>query len=168
VVHAQRRLAKLVALTLFIAGCEDVAGLDGSPVMMPGQNCLQCHVEGGSASFHAFSVSGTVYASPDAGENEGVQGVEILVTDANGRKLTLVSNGVGNFYTAEDLVPPLSVQAQWGQTRMAMVESPPSGQSGHPPARAPCNLCHQNPPQNPVGDNFQTAPGRIFVPRPTP
>jgi hypothetical protein len=147
-------------------GCNYVAGLDGSPGMNPGDNCLLCHVEGGSASFHAFSVAGTVYDSPDALPDAGVQGVEILVTDAKGRKLTLVSNGAGNFYTAEDLVPPIQVQAQWGPTRIAMNETPPSGQAGHPPARAACNLCHQFPGQNPIGEGYQTPPGRIFVPRP--
>jgi hypothetical protein len=153
-------------IPLLAAGCEDIAGLDGSPGMMPGQNCLQCHVEGGSASFHAFSVAGTVYATPDAGENDGVQGVEILVTDATGRQLTLISNGAGNFYTAEDLVPPLQVAAQWGATRMNMNETPPGGQAGHPPARTPCNLCHTVPGNNGGIANFMNAPGRLFVPRP--
>jgi len=153
-------------LIVLASGCQDIAGLDGSPGMNPGQNCLLCHVEGGSASFHAFSVSGTVYASPDANEDAGVQGVEILVTDAKGTKLTLTSNGAGNFYTAEELVPPISVQAQWGQTRMAMVESPPSGQAMHPPARAACNACHTWPGGNGGDPNFINAPGRIFVPRP--
>ncbi len=134
--------------------------------MNPGENCLQCHVEGGSASFHAFSVSGTVFDSPDALPDAGVQGVEILVTDSTGRALTLISNGVGNFYTAEPLVPPIQVQAQWGPTRMAMNQTPPSGQSGHPPARAPCNYCHQYPGVNPIGAGYQAPPGRIFVPRP--
>jgi hypothetical protein len=158
--------APLSLLALLSAGCQDIAGLEGSPGMNPGQNCLQCHVEGGAASFHTFSVSGTVYATPDAGVDDGVQGVEILVTDSKGTKLTLVSNSAGNFYTAEELVPPLEVAAQWGHTRIDMGESPPSGQAGHPPVRAPCNLCHTLPPNNGGVAFFGTPPGRIFVPRP--
>jgi hypothetical protein len=153
-------------LPLLMLGCQDVAGLEGSPGMMPGSNCIDCHVEGGAASFHAFSVSGTVYASPDAGVNDGVQGVEILVNDSVGHALTLISNSAGNFYTAEELTPPITVAAQWGGTRMNMGEIPPSGQAGHAPARAPCNFCHTVPGNNGGIYYFGHAPGRIFVPRP--
>jgi hypothetical protein len=159
----------LTLLTLLAAGgCwQEVAGLEGSPGMMPGSNCIDCHRAGGAADFHQFSVAGTVYASPDAGENDGVQGVEILVTDGAGRKLTLTSNGAGNFYTAEPLVAPIMVAAQWGQTRMFMAESPPAGvPDGHTGVSVGCALCHTLPPGNGGVAFAPPAPGRLFVPRP--
>ena len=65
-------------------------------------------------------MSGTIY--PTAGElpDAGLQGAQILLTDVNGKKLTLTSNGVGNFYTAESLAALTDIQVQRGSRRMVM------------------------------------------------
>ncbi len=136
------RRALAAAAVVFGAACEIP---HNSPVMMPGQDCGSCH-DGRQAS--RWSVSGTVYADPFAPESAGVEGAEVLVTDADGRALTLRSNSAGNFYTAEELRAPLKVQVQRGTRRMAMIDHAWSGS---------CNSCHRDPPA-------EGAPGRVFVP----
>lgn len=149
-----RRWTSAALVLGLLAGCGEIDGLDGTASMKPGHDCLQCHQGAGSASFHSFSVAGTIFAASDAPTNAGLAQAEILITDATGKTLTLRSNGVGNFYSAEPLQPPLQVAAQWGRMRMAMVE---------PPASGACNSCHQVPsPQ--VAPGFPAPPGRIFIP----
>jgi hypothetical protein len=145
----------LVSLAVWLLGaCGEIDGLNGTAAMRPGEDCLLCHTAKGSAPFPTFTVAGTVFASADALPDAGLFQAEILVQDATGKKLTLRSNGVGNFYTAEPLQPPLQVGAQWGNVRMLMLEPPTSGA---------CNSCHQIPgPLPPPG--FAAPPGRIFVP----
>lgn len=145
-------LKTLVALLVVLAGCYDVSGLQ-TPSMTPGQDCMVCHSANGTASARVWTVAGTVFADPQAAPDAGLLNAEILITDANRTQLTLRANEVGNFYTAEALVPPLHVEAQWGDHRMRMVEPPPTGS---------CNTCHTLP-QASVG-GFPPAPGRLFVP----
>ena len=150
---APHRIYLPLALTL-LGACGGIDGLGGSAAMKPGEDCLRCHQANGRATFPTFSVAGTIFGAADAPPDEGLSQAEILVTDATGKQLTLRSNGVGNFYTAEPLQPPLQVAAQWGRVRMTMLEPPPSGA---------CNSCHQVPgPQVTAG--FAAPPGRIFVP----
>ncbi len=145
------------------AGCYDVSGLNGVPVMYPGSDCMQCHTAGGKASGHQFTVAGTVFPDPKASADAGLQGAEVLIVDSVGTKLTLLTNEAGNFYTSEVLVPPIHVDVQWGDHRMRMVEPPPAPDGGLGPVS--CNLCHTFPAPSaaPVA-NFPPAPGRIFVP----
>jgi hypothetical protein len=119
---------------------------DEGPAMRPGQDCLSCH-NGDIAK--QWTVAGTVYSDPNAPIEAGEPGAQVIVTDANQRVLTLTTNEAGNFYTAEMLVAPLSVQIQRGTYRMVMDEAPATGS---------CNSCHTIP----VGD--PDAPGRLFVP----
>lgn len=155
---------KLVARTagfaalLTLGACQP----DQGPLMKPGQDCLRCH--GGSAvenessdegsadersgDARTWEAAGTIYADPQAAASAGVKDAEILIVDSTGRALTLHSNSVGNFYTAETLHPPLTVQAQRNGVRMAMNMPAPDGA---------CNRCHRQPPED-------GAPGRLFVP----
>jgi mono/diheme cytochrome c family protein len=146
-------------------GCDAVAGVNGSPTMEPGQDCMQCHapkdsIPGatGQAADRTWTVAGTVFADPQARLDAGLEDAEILVTDDAGTALTLLSNEAGNFYTGETLVPPLHVQVQFGAHRMRMVESPPLGFS--------CNACHTANPVA-VGSFTTPAPGELFVPTTT-
>ncbi len=146
-----------------------VAGFSGSPTMNPGLDCLSCHsatatltcpVPPCRASYRPWTVAGTVYGDPNADAEAGVPNVEILVVDSAGKALTLVSNEVGNFYTAEPLTFPLtSVQVQNERHRMIMNLQPATvvlqGAAGVPIGS--CNLCHSQP----AGFG---APGRLFVP----
>lgn len=173
---ALQRRAPTLALGLALAalgtvfGCEDISGLNGQPNMYPGQDCMLCHVATGIAPGRQWSVAGTVFASPTAEVDAGLQDAEILVSDSATppKTLTLRSNSVGNFYTAESLLQPIHVAIQYGGQRYQMQESPPTGA---------CNLCHAitttatgktvpiaSPPPYQGFDYGGRAPGRLFVP----
>jgi hypothetical protein len=114
-----------------------------SPMMRPGQDCLGCH--GANADRHWYA-AGTVYADPRAKAEEGVQGAEVVITDAKGRRISLKTNGAGNFYTAETLVFPARVEVRRnGKVNQMPIDVPQGG----------CNGCH-------VGASDGT--GRIYAP----
>ena len=78
------------------------------PEMRAGEDCLSCHGSGtGLEQGRTWSVAGTAFNSFSAGPEEGVGGVEVRLTDKNGRELSLTSNRAGNFYSAEPLAFPL-------------------------------------------------------------
>ncbi|MHB8417674.1 MAG: hypothetical protein ACYDCL_06335 [Myxococcales bacterium] len=158
----------LALLLLASAGCYDVSGLNGVPVMLPGQDCMRCHNANGAAYGHQFTVAGTVFPDLKSQVGDGVQGAEVLIVDKVGTKLTLLTNESGNFYTSEVLVPPIHVDVQLGNHRMRMVEPPPAPDGGLTTPIS-CNLCHTypTPGQAPVA-GFSPAPGRVFVPVDTP
>lgn len=119
------------------------------PSMRPGSNCLRCHAKDGIASNKPFSFGGTILRARDSEPCDGVAGVTIRVTDSEGRAVSVVSNVVGNFWSAERLVPPLRVQASRdGRTVVMPVETPTGG----------CALCHSWP------DAVSGAAGRIRWP----
>jgi mono/diheme cytochrome c family protein len=149
----QRWILAPLALAALIA-CDQIDGLNGTAAMRPGDDCLQCHQSNGEGAFHRFSVAGTIFPTSTSATGDGLSEAEILIIDSTGRQLTLRSNGVGNFYTAETLRPPLTISAQRGRQRMSMLETAPTGA---------CNSCHQIPgPQ--LAPGFAAPPGRIFVP----
>jgi hypothetical protein len=110
---------------------------EDGPMMEPGRDCNDCHGDGEAPR---WTLSGTVYARPTAGEDEGVRGARIHVTDRTGRRVTITSNEAGNFYTAESLHFPLRVAVERGgelETMDPEVE------------RGGCNGCHTWPPVEP-------------------
>lgn len=142
------RLAATLLMALLAAGCVPEEG----PAMDPGQNCLRCHggVPAGSGKSHsdarAWSFAGTVYTSFSAAATEGIQGATVTVTDATGRTLSVRSNAVGNFYTAETMTPPLQgICVECNGVSRCMPGTAPHGA---------CNFCHAVPP-------VQGAPGRV-------
>ena len=124
--------------------------------MRPGDDCLRCHggdpggPETGRVTHAspAWSLAGTVYPTPDADANAGIEGAEVQVTDANGFSFGLKTNLVGNFYSAESVAFPLSVCVSWSGATQCMQSPAPNGA---------CNYCHTVPPNG-------NAPGRIAVP----
>jgi hypothetical protein len=103
------------ALTLAVVlatGCTVPAN---GPDMAPGQDCLQCH-DGTQAK--RWTAAGT-----------WKPGSHVTITDAVGTSFTIRANGVGNFYTAEGLVFPLTVSVD-GQAMPT-----PASYGG-------CNRCH--------------------------
>lgn len=128
----------------FELGAEELTG----PMMRPGQNCLRCHSVGGVAGNKVFSVGGTVFPTGDADACEGVSGVTVRVTDKNGKKVSLVTNSVGNFWSLEPLEAPLSMEAERDGRVLTMPVTAPTGG---------CALCHSWP------DNV-SASGRIRAP----
>ena len=165
-----------MAVLALSAGCDPV----NKPTMNPGQDCLSCHCQGSpscTASNLPWSAAGTVFARPDSAETDGVQGVRVMITDALGKEVTLHTNAVGNFYTAESLQPPLQVTVADNaghQEEMATQPTPDmvygSFSAGH---GVGCNGCHAAPspdtglPPTPQGGGAGIAPlGRIYAPIP--
>jgi hypothetical protein len=81
-----------------------------NPQMRPGEDCMRCHGGGEEDDAPAWTAAGTVYADPEAAAGDGIQGAVVRLTDANGRKISLETNGAGNFYTRESLKFPVSVE----------------------------------------------------------
>lgn len=117
------------------------------PLMRAGDNCLRCHRENGEAQ-NLWTAAGTVYATPEADRDDGLENVQVILEDSSGKVVTLTTNAAGNFYTAEPLLPDYRVRVERNGKSLAMSFSPPAGS---------CNACHSIPP---VGN----APGRIFAP----
>jgi hypothetical protein len=134
-----------------LAGCCLLGACQTGPLMTPGEDCNGCHRKGGNA--RAFTVSGTVfshadvYAPSNAVDSTGVAGVEVRVTDADGKQLSLQTNAAGNFYTAEPVRLPLITEIQRGAAIRHMSSSVTSGG---------CSSCHTEPPSG-------GAPGRVFI-----
>lgn len=134
-------------LAVLLAGCGDLGGVANGK-MYAGADCLACHAPGGQAADKPLALAGTVFESAQAGVDAGMAGVEVAVTDANGRTLTLQSNEVGNFFSEESLVLPLKVEVWRNGAVARMARLAPSGS---------CNACHAQPPA-------ASAPGRLYPP----
>jgi hypothetical protein len=141
---ALARRAPLLAVLLG-AGAAGCGGL--GPSMSPGQDCLACHSNGQAQT---WTLAGTLYRRPDAGEGDGLEGAHVLLTDAIGRSYTLTTNAAGNFYTAEALEFPVQVSVQKDGVEVWMSTAAVVGG---------CNGCHTSPPTN-------SAPGRLYLPVP--
>jgi hypothetical protein len=89
--------------------------------MQPGADCLGCH---NGATATRWTVAGTW----------GGQGGRVSLQDANGKSVTVTTNQVGNFYTAEALAFPLQVSVNG----VAMPGGLSAAQGGS------CNRCHSN------------------------
>lgn len=124
------RVAATIAAVL-VAACVP----DEGPLMTPGQDCLGCHDGGGEA--RRWTVAGTWR-----------RGAHVVVTDANGRSVTMTGNKVGNFYTAEALTFPIRVAVDGREMALSS--------SGKNVTYGGCNLCHDREATN-VGPEM--APG---------
>lgn len=150
-----------VSALLFIAlgGCsssseDEETGESTGPLMRPGQNCLRCHQENETVDGDPppWTAGGTVYASDDAADDEGVEGVKVTLTDIEGTVVELTTNSAGNFFTSTPLVSPWWVSLEYQGQTVDMPVPPPAGS---------CNACHS---PNPVGG----APPRIVAPGAAP
>ena len=142
-------------VALYGCGSEGGVSSDASsteatgPLMRPGENCLRCHSPGNNLGAPVWTAGGTVYPRKDAAEDEGLAGVRVTITGAAGEKVTLTTNAVGNFYTAEPLTKPYRVVLERdGRTKEMPIDAPAGS----------CNACHSWP------DASGGAPGRIFAP----
>jgi hypothetical protein len=131
-------------------------GASGDELMHPGRNCVGCHVEEGGPD---LAVGGTVMNAFDDDDNcNGVQGVTVQITDANGLAYGMVTNEAGNFYAEAEgvsLVPPYTAKVVYNGEERTM---------DLPQSDFDCGNCHT------AQGAFQ-APGRIVipgVPEPTP
>lgn len=114
--------------------------------MKPGGDCISCHASGEGPRFVA---AGTVMN--DYGDTqgcEGIEGVTVKITDANGQVHTLQTNSSGNFFTSQAIATPYTVELSYmGDTRaMASAQTDTD-----------CASCH-------TANGENGAPGRILVP----
>lgn len=133
----------LALAALLLSACGDETG----PLMRPGENCMTCHTGGGQAPDQRWTIAGTVYTTATDGSGMGVSGVNIIVTDANSKQVTLTSNAVGNFYSKELVSFPLSTELRRGANVQKMAMKVSTGA---------CASCHNQPSSG-------GAPGRLFI-----
>jgi hypothetical protein len=114
------------------------------PTMEPGVSCNSCHN-------HAFTIFGTVYPTahePNLCDGDGSNGLQVVVTGADGRSQTLTPSTAGNFYSNSAVASPFTAKVTKGGASRAMVASQTSGD---------CNSCHTQ-------NGANGAPGRIMSP----
>jgi hypothetical protein len=93
---------KLVAKGTGFSGLKWIGGNSESPLMNPGQNCMDCHAKVGGPRFVS---AGTVYAKFDEKDNDfGVEAATVQLTDAKGAVTTMVTNKAGNFHSGRGAV----------------------------------------------------------------
>ena len=122
----------------------------GSASMNPGKACITCHRMGEGPT---FAVAGTLYPTahePDLcnGSNGSTTGARIVITDKNGKALTLTPNAVGNFSYQGTLATPFTASVTYMGRERRMVT---------PQTNGDCNACHTT-------SGAMSAPGRILLP----
>jgi cytochrome c553 len=157
-------------------GLRWVGGDRPNAEMRAGSDCVGCHEETGA---RPLVIGGTVYPTYEfAPENcYGIEGVEVVVVDANGRVRSTMTNRAGNFYFEageSDFRMPYSADIRYGagdDSGLAlMVTSPRYGG---------CARCHALPQNadgsgdfltpsmfrsNPEDPEYVFGAGPIFVP----
>lgn len=130
------------------SGVRWAGGERESARMFPGRDCVGCHDERGEAE--EINLAGTVFG--DVSEPDdcfGVEGVEIVLTGADGRVVTLESNEAGNFSREHlSIAVPYTAKLVYEGRERPMVT---------PQTKLSCNSCHAQ-----VG--LENAPGRIVAP----
>jgi mono/diheme cytochrome c family protein len=126
-------------------------GNNGSPLMHPGVACNACHQVMGGPN---LMIAGTVYPSQhepdDCNGSPAAPAINVVITDAKARTLTVPVNAAGNFEIEHGakLTPPFKATVTSGTKTRSMMGSVTSGD---------CNSCHTV-----AGANG--APGRIMAP----
>jgi nitrate/TMAO reductase-like tetraheme cytochrome c subunit len=126
-----------------------------SDLMRPGGACIGCHDTDGGPSYVA---AGTVYAT--AHEPDDCNGtstvVQVVITDATGKKFTRIVNSVGNFFfpSTDNIKMPYKAKVVSGSKTRSMSTAQTSGD---------CNKCHS---ENGTKSTTQKekAPGRVMAP----
>ena len=115
--------------------------------MHPGGNCIECHSSGGEGP--RYAIAGTVMNdSKDDTNCDGVSGVTVEITGANGQKITLTTNGAGNFFSSGSVPTPYTAKVISGGKTRAMSAAQTD---------LNCAGCH-------TAEGANGAPGRVFVP----
>jgi hypothetical protein len=89
-----------------------------------GKDCLTsgCHASGG---WKRFSLGGTIYT--DSEGTAARAGAQVKAVDANGVTVSLTSDQIGNFYSAESMTAPFTITVSY---RGRMVKMPGPASSG--------------------------------------
>jgi hypothetical protein len=122
---------------------------DKGPMMNPGRACIDCHSQDEGPH---LTIAGTIY--PTAHEPDlcygadGANGAEVVITGADGRVITLIPNGTGNFSYAGAVAFPFHAKVVYMGRERVMAAAQTSGD---------CNICHTQA-------GAMSAPGRILLP----
>ncbi len=103
---------------------DDEEGEDEEESHNAGKNCLTsgCHAGNGE---EPFSLGGTIYTDADGADAR--VGATVKVVDANGRKVTLTSDQLGNFYTEKSMEAPFTITASYLGREVKMPSEASSG-----------------------------------------
>ncbi len=128
-----------------------LGGNEGSPDMNPGLACVSCHAStGGEAPI--FTIAGTVYPTLHEADGcfgaSGNGGVQVVITGADGKTLTLTPSAAGNFYSVAPVALPFQAKVLYMGRVGTMLE---------PQSTGDCNSCHTQ-------NGANAAPGRIVLP----
>lgn len=121
-------------------------GNEESELMNPGQACIECHSQDEGPRFTA---AGTVMgASHDPDDCNGVEGVTVRLTDADGVVHEATTNAAGNFDFRDAIAMPYTAEIESDAGVVAMSGAQNTGD---------CATCH-------TADGANGAPGRIVAP----
>lgn len=123
------------------------------PSMQPGRACITCHEK--NEDDPIVWVGGTVYPTlrePDGCYGVPGGGVEVVITDAAGRVVTLPVGSTGNFSLSAESSANLTMPF-----RAKVVHNGASREMKTPQSSGDCNACHTE-------NGANGAPGRILVP----
>ena len=120
-------------------GPDTCDGEDDDPRMLPGSPCISCHSPGNlddrsevrDDDDEYFTLAGTAYLYANGGA--AAEGAEIEVTDSNGVVVTMTANRAGNFYSADEVEPPLQAVIRYAGETLEMRGGFDEGD---------CNVCH--------------------------
>lgn len=136
-------LVRAVDAGTCLTGLRWVGGDRRSAEMHPGSDCVGCHREAGA---RPLLLGGTVYPTGGPGWEPpldgcfGLEGVEVIVVDAEGRERSTVTNRAGNFYfegRESELAMPYSVSMPWTLDGREVVS-----QMFTQPSYGGCARCH--------------------------
>jgi len=119
--------------------------------MKPGGACTTCHSSSGEEDAPIYSIAGTVYATvhePDDCNGASDPSIKVVITDANGKTLTLPVNRAGNFASVQNIALPYTAKVVSGTKERKMVSPQTDGD---------CNSCHTE-------QGTSKAPGRVMAP----
>jgi hypothetical protein len=122
-------------------------GDEESPLMHPGGDCIGCHESEGEGP--RYAIAGTVMGVLDEPTDcNGIEGVTVRITDADGAIHEATTNRAGNFFLDDEVPVPYTAEIEVDGATRAMVTAQTDGN---------CASCHTE-----VGEN--AAPGRIALP----
>lgn len=125
-------LVAVLALFVKTARREDPNALRNA-----GEDCVSCHRLGGKAPRSLFTVSGSVFRAAGGEPREsGAAGVAVELVDAADRRVELVSNAAGNFWSKEEVLFPVRV------TLRTLPDGAPRQGPADACAHGNCNQCH--------------------------
>ena len=115
---------------------QEKSGIPEGPEHRPGQPCVLCHSEGGTASGKKFAIAGTIYDTKAAAR--GAENVKVVFVDSAGSERQAFTNAAGNFFIRESEWPDLTFPFKTGVARGNLT----TNMSTTVNREGSCNFCH--------------------------